>query len=164
MDDARTTPRWLRIPVLLVVGGLAAYFATCFTYALGDSMPRWVWAGNWQMFTLKDPGHSTMIAEALGEDGEWAPIDLAALFPTQWDSGPRFGTSPFRRNATWMKTLAAATCGRHPASPGAVRFTELRWNKRIGRMDQSPKKAKEKALLTWDCANGVRLPDAMVRL
>lgn len=165
----RSTPRALRLPVLGALGLLAAYFGACFWFALesGRAPPRWLhpvalWMGNWQMFTLLDAGHSALVAEVGSEAGGFTPVDLDALFPYRWESGPRYARSSFRRNRVHLEILGEATCGRLAARgepvPAEVRFAELRWKKRLGRAQQPPKGAKRKEIFTWRCGGEPRLP------
>ena len=165
----RTTPRALRLPILGALGLLAAYFAACFAFALesGRVPPRWLhpvalWMGNWQMFTLLDPGHSALVAEIGSEDQGFTSVDLDALFPYRWESGPRYARSSFRRSPVHLEILGEATCQRLAAQgeavPPAVRFAELRWKKRLGRAAQPPTGAKRKELFTWRCGGEPRRP------
>ncbi len=164
--DAHTTPRWLQLPGLLLLGALAAYLGVCYHVALGkprpalvaDWSPHALWPGTWQMFTLLDRRHSALTAEAIrGDTSE--PIDLGELFPTTWESGYRFSRSSFRKSPTRMRVLAAATCGRLAERPDEVRFTLTQWGKTLGDPDQPKNNPKVRTLLTWDCSRRVDLPE-----
>jgi hypothetical protein len=162
--DRRTTPRWLQPPALLLLLGLVAYFLTANRWALDSAgAPRWIrqnpaytWFGGWKMFTELDRDASRVDAEILVA-GEWKPIDLEALFPTQWESGPRYARSWFRNSTNAMRVLAHATCER-AGRPERVRFTVTKWRKKLGRAAKPPKDAKPKPILDWDCSDTVRLP------
>lgn len=172
VGGARTTHPALQVPVLLGLGMLAAYFIACYAFALesGRVPPRWLppvalWMGNWQMFTLLDKGHSALAAEMGSEAAGFAPVDLDALFPYRWESGPRYARASFRRSRVHLEILGEATCGRLAArgepAPEAVRFVELRWKKRLGRAKQPADHATRKELFTWRCGGAPRLPAAV---
>ena len=141
--DRRTTPRWLQPVVIVFLVVLVCYFATANFWALRtDTAPRWIvrhpaytWFGGWKMFTEIDPMASRIDAQiqVAGSD-QWQPIDLEALFPTQWESGPRYARTWFRQNPQAMKVLASSTCHRLEAQkPERVRFTVTQWQKKLGR-------------------------------
>lgn len=166
--DARTTPPWARVPVLLALLALLAYEATAYRYALYDGrredVPGWLlrnpyalWPATWQMFTLLDKRHNQIDAQVLRE-GEWVDIDLEAHFPFRWESGPRYARSSFRQSATRMRTLAQATCRRVDPRPQAVRFLHTRWGKTLGSAEQPREGARTKTILEWDCDDTFRLP------
>ncbi len=156
--DSRTTRPALRIPVLLLLLALGAYNAWCWQNALGSGEPSLArWFATWQMFTLRDPGHSEVQAEAL-IGTEWRPIDLEALFPTRWESGPRYARSSFWKSTPRMRVLAASTCGRHPDHPARVRFSVEKWEKTLGSLEQPKRKPRTQALLEWPCDRAVALP------
>ena len=162
--DARTTPRWLQPLALLVLAGLVVYFLTANRWALDSrDAPSWIrrnpaytWFGGWKMFTELDTSAARMDAE-IQVGGEWKPIDLEALFPTRWESGPRYARTWFRNSANAMKVLAHATCER-AGQPDRVRFTVTTWHKKLGRVAKPPKNAKKKPILDWDCSDSVPLP------
>jgi hypothetical protein len=157
--DARTTPSWARLPVLALLALLTGYNVWCWSHALDESAPPSTsrWFATWQMFTLLDPGHSELVAEA-EIDGQWQPVDLVALFPTKWESGPRYARSGFWENGARLRVLAAATCGRHPAHPTRVRFHSERWKKTLGQVKQPQRHLRKEDLLDWDCTKQVSLP------
>ena len=140
--DARTTPGWLRIPILAGLLALGGYNVWCWKNALGQgepSFPRWL--ATWQMFTLRDPTHSHVYAEARIGD-TWQDVDLEALFPTRWESGPprasagMMGSGASRRMPlcigfdalrTSSQGAAGCACGRavsrrRPRRPRGQRF------------------------------------------
>lgn len=163
--DARTTPGWARIPILLGLGLLAAYFLGGWAFALGAPRPAWAvklgdiwWLGNWQMFTLTDREARLFVAEA-EVDGTWQRFDMQALFPARWESGHRFNRSSWLGRPAVMRVVGQATCGRHPDAPTRVRFYQLRWRKRLGRSPlPPPEQARVSEPFTWDCARAVALP------
>jgi len=158
--------------MLVLCAVLAAYFTTAYTYALEKDIPNWLkrspwslWLGTWQMFTHIDPTSTIIEAEAK-VDGEWQDIELEALFPYRWESGPRYARSSFRRSGSRMSALAQATCSRlrvrEDVTAGRVRFRSIRWKKKKGRDPQPRAKAQVKLLLDWDCDRSVRLPSGEV--
>jgi hypothetical protein len=166
--DSRTTPPWLRVPVLMLCGLLAAYFGVAYTFALEKDVPAWLrshpwslWLGTWQMFTYVDPSFTVVYAEAR-VDGEWQDIDLEGLFPYQWESGPRYARTSFRKSPSRMRVLAQATCGRLVEKEGLraeeVRFRSERNGKTKGKNPQPKRKTKVEPLLTWDCDKRFPLP------
>jgi len=166
--DARTTPRWLRVPALLFLAALVAYQGTAYHFALEKTAPAWLmrspytfWPATWQMFTFLDKRHSRVEVLAY-VDGEWEERDLEALFPYRWESGPRYARSSFRKNRTRMRTLAQASCHRMEPRPEKVRFTVTRWTKTLGSTEQPKKGAKAEPILDWDCEDRVRLPRGKV--
>jgi hypothetical protein len=164
VDATRTTPRSLQPLALLFLLGLSAYFVTANRWALDSKgapafiarNPAYTWFGGWKMFTELDHDAVRMDAE-VEVDGRWTPIDLEALFPTMWESGPRYARTWFRKSPTAMRVLAHATCGR-AGGPDRVRFTTTTWRKKLGRMVEPPRDAKRKEVLDWDCSTSVRLP------
>ena len=147
------------------LGLLSAFFFGCYWPSLEDSQPAWIrehpwawWFGSWQMFTLLDTGQSLVVAEQQ-VNGEWTKIPLEKLFPTRWESGPRYARSAFFDNRNNMAVLGAATCGRLPQRPERVRFFRLTWPKTLGEAHpRPPKKHKRRELLDWDCRDSVSLP------
>jgi hypothetical protein len=156
--DARTTPPALRIPILACLVLLAGYNGWCWKNALGEGEPSLArWFATWQMFTLRDPGHSVVRAE-VEVAGAWTPIDLEALFPTRWESGPRYARTSFWKSTARMRVLAAATCGRHPDHPTRARFSVDRWKKTLGSSGSRRRGLTSEELLDWSCARDVSLP------
>ncbi|MFK7928230.1 MAG: hypothetical protein AB8H79_08570 [Myxococcota bacterium] len=154
MDEHRTTtPRWLRLPALILLFSVAVYFLAGFHFAMEDSKPRWVWMGVWSMFTGRDRTQNEVRAEALIE-GEWHQVELDVLFPYRWESGRRFERRNVYGSGRRLKALASATCTRLSERPQAVRFQRASWRKRLGDFDQSPAKESVKNLGEFSC--GVR--------
>ncbi len=167
--DARTTPRWARIPVLLLLGCLFGYEYAAYHYALDAEKPGWLqrnpyalWPATWQMFTYLDRRHNRVDAEVLADSGEWVAIDLEEYFPYRWESGPRYARSSFRKSPTRMRTLAQATCHRIEPRPDKIRFKHTRWGKTLGSKTQPPRKEEVSTILTWDCEDHFRLPKGEV--
>jgi len=166
--DARTTPRWLQVPALLLLLGLAAYFVAVNVYAVDMSRaPAFlrrngsiVWFGGWRMFTYLDTGHSRLVADA-ERDGEWQRVALGQLFPFRWESGPRYARSSFRRSGAYLKTLGQATCGRlaergEPAD--RVRLSTVSWRRTLGQRRQPRRGKRVRTHLVWDCDRRFGLP------
>lgn len=152
MQDARTTPPGLRIPVLLGLVAWVGYFLACGTAALDTDAADWQVMGRWQMFTVRNDRWSDIRAE--GEvAGAWQPIVLPALFPTRSESGYRY--EGFEGSDKRLGVLAAATCGRSADHPAKVRIYAQRHRLQIGRPATEDHR---KDLLTWDCADTVQLP------
>ena len=154
----RTNPPALRIPILVLLVALAGYNGWCWSNALGEGEPSLArWFATWQMFTLRDPGHSVVFGEAqIG--GEWVAVDLEALFPTRWESGPRYARSSFWKSVPRMRVLAASTCSRHPEHPTRVRFRVEKWKKTLGSLKQPKRKLTTEELLEWSCDRRISLP------
>lgn len=151
ITDARPTPAWARLPSLVGLGALAAYFLGCMYYAMDPGMPRWAAFGNWKMFTEIDKTHDAVLAEALYAEG-WERLDLEALFPTWWDSGPRYARGPFRRSGSRMRILADSACERDPRAPRRVRLTTVSWRAHPGHAAGEPPAAAKRAVaVDWDC-------------
>lgn len=151
---------------------LAVYFGTAYRWALEKDVPDWLkarpwslWLGTWQMFTYIDPSATVVLAEAQ-VDGEWQDIDLDALFPFHWESGPRYARTSFRKSGSKMRVLAEATCGRLDDRLGIqaerVRFRSERIAKTKGENPQPRRKLKKKALIDWPCGRRVTLPKGEV--
>jgi hypothetical protein len=170
--DARTTPRWLQIPVLLCMGVLVFYLTTANLWALKQHrppswtrhIPGYTWFGAWKMFTGRDPGHSMIVAQAK-VGGSWQKVKLESLFVTHWESGPRYARTWFRKSPRAMRTLAQATCGRLETQQDIVaervRFHVVRWPKKLGDKRQRPPKRawkRKKEIINWDCRRTYRLP------
>lgn len=165
MRDERTTPPALRLPALLLIALVVAWFGASYRFALGGAQPEWArpwpwawWFANWEMFTMIDDYAAIVRAEAL-VDGEWRRVDLEALFPTRWESGPRYARSAFYNSPPFMAVLADSTCGRLPTRPTKVRFHRVSWKKTLGVSNRKPPKdAQKKLLLEWSCAREVERP------
>ena len=171
-SDASTTPRWLRAPAILMCAVLAGYFGVAYTYALEKDLPAWLrshpwslWLGTWQMFTYIDPASTVVYAEAQ-VDGEWQALDLEGLFPYQWESGPRYARTSFRKSRSKMQALGAATCSRLKAQQGIaaerIRFRSERIAKTKGKNPQPKRKLKVEKLLEWTCGPKARMPSGEV--
>jgi hypothetical protein len=117
------------------------------------------------MFTHVDPSFTIVYADAR-IDGEWQSIDLEALFPYRWESGPRYARTSFRRSQTRMRTLAQATCHRLREHEGIraekVRYRAERNAKTKGVSPQPKRRTKVQNLLEWDCSRSFPLPDGAV--
>ena len=167
MSKARTTSERLQVPGLLAMGLLAAYFFLCFVMALEEEYPPLiaehpysVWLGNWQMFTLLDRRH-VMLEGQVRTGDQWEEIALESLFPTRWESGPRYGRRSFPEDVDRMYVLAQATCRRLAAagsSPDEVRFRQIRWAKVVGQSDQSIQDPEGRGLISWRCSEEYALP------
>ena len=157
--DEKTTPQWARFPILTGFFGMAIYFLLCFHFALRSGVPDWSYFGGWKMFTTRDRYHAVLEADALIE-GSWTELDLEALFPYRWDSGPRYARGPFRRNPHRLRVLAASTCNRAEEKPQAIRLRQIKWKKTLGQYEQPREEGlEEKTLLTWRCGQPVSLPN-----
>jgi hypothetical protein len=158
--DVRTTPSALRIPVLLGLAALAAYFLVCFGYGLDESAPRWAVPGGWQMFTVGSWSNTVVEADAyvVGPDGqkEWLPVDMAALFPSQFDSGARYRNIRTRGRA--MDILADSTCDRDPRHPEQVRIVLVRWTNEIGVSPHLRRGATRTTVTDWKCSKTAKRP------
>ena len=160
--DKRTTPQWARFPILVGMSGLVVYFLLCFHFALRSGVPGWSYFGGWKMFTTRDRYHAVLTADALVA-GEWSPVDLEALFPYHWDSGPRYARGPFRRNPHRIRVLAASTCNRMEENPEAIRLRQTKWKKTLGQYEQPREEGlEEKTLLTWRCDRPIELPNGRI--
>ncbi len=143
---------------LLFLVGLAAYFAVVFQLSL-TQLPKWAAPGVWQMFTLRDPTATLLVADARRGES-WEAVDLPALFPTRWDSGYRFSRASFRRSPGRMEVLGASTCLRLPEPAEEVRFTEQRWRRVLG--SNQRRRYTETVIHTHRCGSKVRLPGGRV--
>lgn len=156
---------WLRIPALLLVAFTATWFALAYSFSLNTPQPAWArshpwvwWFANWEMFTLLDDYASVVQGEAL-YDGKWRPIDLEALFPTKWESGPRYTRSAFYGNPLWMSTFGEATCNRLERKPEKVRFFRIVWKKELGVSSRpAPTGMRHRPLTEWTCGQPVPQP------
>jgi hypothetical protein len=158
--DARTTPRALQVPVVLLLGALAVYFAASFGYALGPGMPAWAKWGNWQMFSVAGHSNSALDAE-LELDGEWVPVDLETLFPSRFESGPRYRQLR-NRPGIGMQVLADSACDRDPRQPTAIRMYDVHWPIVPGEDPYLRKKARRKKILEWRCSKHAPRPGGVV--
>ena len=145
---------------------LAAYLLFCAAHTLGrrpvpEGIPSGlVWFGSWEMFTLKDDGAHAFEALAYTREGP-QPVDLEALFPTEWESGSRF-----QRAANRQKPIADAVCHaiceRHPDEPLAVELIELSWTRTPGVFEPDPPgRARRKTLVRWVCETPLAKPVAI---
>jgi hypothetical protein len=155
--DARTTPPALRGVVLLFLAGAFVYFGACYRYAHETTFPAWVYPGQWQMFTSKETWHHDVIASA-ELDGVAVKVDLEALIPSTWDSGPRYARGPFRNNPSRMRVLAYSICARMKPTPDVVMLGELKWKARFGVSPSERGAPESKARLEFRCGSDVALP------
>ena len=135
----------------------AIYFGACYRCALADELPTWAVLGQWSMFTEKEVWHHDLYATAMFGTRE-APVDLTALFPSQWDSGPRYVRGPFRNNPDRLKILAHSVCGRMDPSPNRVAIGEIRWPAHPGVSPLQRDDGERRPLIEVGCAARVRLP------
>lgn len=157
--DARTAPRWLQPLQLGFLAIVVAYFVGVFQISLSPSMPRWAMPGIWQMFTLRDPNASQVVAFAK-RGGDWEPVDLATLFPSRWGSGYRYSRNSVKKSRSRMRVLGASTCVRLAPTPDVVRFVERRWDKVLGSTARA--NPRERELLVHRCSARVRLADGRI--
>ncbi len=159
--DARSTPGWLRVPGLFLLLAQLTIFGLGLVYAHGvvaHTAPRWImkvesiaYFGNWKMFTLVDKKQRDMDGYALYGD-VWEPIDLPALFPARWESGPRYARKTIRRSGRHLSVLASATCGRLERTPERVKLVDIRWRSKLGQREQPRTgKVRETKLIEWQC-------------
>ncbi len=161
--DARTTPGWLRLPALALCLGIAFWFGSAIVHQETGEDETWLvdhphlfWFARWSMFTYRNRTQVDVDAE-VRYDREWQRINLPEFFPARWDSGYRYTRTGFRRSRHKMSVLGAALCDRMEASPDherptEVRFTEVTWRKRLGRVEQPrPDNANVRPLVTWQC-------------
>ncbi|MCP4808747.1 MAG: hypothetical protein GY913_16140 [Proteobacteria bacterium] len=163
MSD-RTTPRAWRVPVLIGLALFVGYLLLCVSHTLGRKEPTGLlaeqpgilWFGTWEMFTLRDGGNKAVTARA-HIDGSFQDVDLEALFPTRWESGPRYQRTAWR--VPYLgQMLAYSTCQRLPEAR-AVEISKVTWWKEIGRADlEPPPDAKTEVLLVWPCHETPELP------
>jgi len=109
------------------------------------------------MFTLKDDSAHAFEARAR-VDGAVVPVDLEALFPTQWESGSRFQRAANRARPV-ADAVCHAICERHPDQPAAVELIEVRWTRTPGVWEPDPpERATRKTLMQWSCGQELELP------
>jgi hypothetical protein len=167
MADSRTTPALLRWPGFVFLTALVAYFALCGHTTLKQNATPfgrdhyWAsWLGSWWMFTYRSDTHKAIELEQQ-VDGQWLPVDEAALFPTRWESGLRFERPYFRQVPQLTAMLAHATCRRLERAggrPAMVRVSEARWRKTLGQVEQPRANVKLTELLVLPCDTKVPLP------
>ncbi|MBM4368187.1 MAG: hypothetical protein FJ102_18390 [Deltaproteobacteria bacterium] len=156
-DDRRTTPDALRWPALGLLVLTFAYFGACYRYALSPDMPAWSYPAQWSMFTEKETWHHDVGAQ-MSVDGVVSTVDLEALFPSRWDSGPRYVRGPFRNNPRRMTTLAQAICRRAEPKPDRVVAGDVRWRARIGVPASDRPVVEQRVLVDFDCDEEYPLP------
>lgn len=155
--DARTTPPALRPLVLAFLASAFAYFGACYHYATSDTFPEWVYPGQWAMFTFKETWHHDVIAAAERE-GQTVTVDLPALFPSTWDSGPRYVRGPFRNNPARMRVLAYSICQRLKPTPDVVTVGEVKWKARFGVSPSVRADPQSQTRLIFTCGSDIPLP------
>lgn len=148
--DVRTTPRARQIPVLLGIATVAWYFAVCVPHAMSEDAPRWSALGNWKMFTTKSTVHAELRAYARVGDA-WEPTDLRALFPSTWESGPRYARPSFWETPERVAILEAALCTRDPRAPEEVGLSLVTWPARPGEAPLPPHDPQERPLAHRRC-------------
>ncbi len=155
--DARTTPPALRGVVLLFLTGAFVYFGCCYVNAFEASLPTWAYAGQWQMFTSRETWHHDVVASA-ERDGVAVKVDLEDLFPSTWDSGPRYVRGPFRNSPSRMAMLASSICSRMKPAPEVVTLGEVKWKVRFGVSPSDRGTPESKARLEFRCGTHVARP------
>jgi hypothetical protein len=172
VPDARTTPPRLRMPALVLLLALVAWFGVCYRFALVSlgvaeapaAVAAWsdlFWLGRWRMFTDTRPEHVDLLAEARVAEA-WQSIHLAAFYPSRRDEGPGYLRDDFLEHPKRLEALAAATCARIPGPPERIRFTLVRWPKTLGHVDQPRDGATTREVLDVPCA-GARRGEAILR-
>jgi hypothetical protein len=132
--DLRQDLRWLAL------AALAAYFVVAYRVALSDlgvaeppaaarAAKSLTWLGRWRMVTELRDHHVILEAEAQ-RAGQWAPVDLSAVFPSQRDEGPGHQRDDLYRSPRRLDRLGAALC--HRSGADAVRFAVHRFPKTLG--------------------------------
>jgi hypothetical protein len=159
--DARTTPRWLRVPTLVAVGLLLVYLFVSYRQALaglgvaeppaGITMLNDIfWLGRWRMFTELRNTHTDLEVE-LRAGASRTPVDLTRLYPSRWPDGPGYLRDDFYRHERRVAALAVDVCER-VGTPGAeVGVTLVTWTKTLGQVAQPRTDARRQTLLTWVC-------------
>ena len=166
--DARTTPPWLRAPAVGLIGLTALWFALSYGFALGGAQPAWArpwpwvwWFANWEMFTLLDDHASRVGAEAM-YDGEWHNIHLEELFPSRWESGPRYDRPAFYNRKDYMAVLGDSTCGRLERKTDRLRFYRVTWKKTPGvATRREPKGTNRRYFFDWTCGQPAPRPQGV---
>lgn len=153
--DRRTTPTALRLPVLGALAAVALYFAACLTQDLAERKSTWAIWGGWQMFTVGSWWNTVVEADAW-IDGAWQPMDLEALFPSQFESGPRYRNIKQRGRA--MDVLADSACDRDPRQPEKVRIVLVKWKNRLGVSPHLRPGATREPVMEWACSRTARRP------
>lgn len=166
MPARRTTPTWLQVPGLVLLLLVAGYELVAMRYALApaETWPGWLrespyslWPATWKMFTERDRTHRDMYARVLRQ-GQWEEIDLLPLFPSRWESGPRYIRTPFWREARNRNTLSQAVCQRLPERPDVVELWLIDWRKTLGQREQPLRDEERKLLSRWRCDDSQPLP------
>ena len=163
ITDIKTTPRWMQPIALFMVLAFAAYFLIAFWPPYGMKTPPWVSFGRWRMFTSKVTTHVGIEVRAIASPG--APptkVDVDAMFPYRWGSGPRHQYPWFRKRGSALRMLSEATCKRIEPTPYQMTVVEQRWRMTPGRYVQPKRKVKEKVLLNWRCGSPLRMPPGEV--
>jgi len=160
----------LQAPAAVALCLFALYFAVCYRSSLSllgvaerpffhDEAHAALWMGRWRMFTRPATRNTAVEGQARYAGGEdWAPLDLEALFPARWESGPRYVRGSFRDNRGRMRVFAAATCGRLDPTPEEVRFEKVWWRVVVGKDPTARRNARRAELLRWSCEAPVKLP------
>ena len=166
MNDARTTPKRLRIPVLVLLATFLAYFTGCFAleFIEGPGKAKFLAPyriyGQWNMFTLKAVWQKQLKATAL-RNGNWEGIDLPSMYKARWESGPRYQRPYFLRKTGLLPLLTNSICKRLDPPAEKVRLYRVRWKRRLGQT-QEAKNQEINELITWDCRRGIRQPGGTV--
>lgn len=158
--DARTTSPKHRALVLVVLVGAFVYFGACYVAVWGTSLPVWAYPGQWSMFTKKETWHHDVVATAHYGVGR-EKVNLQALFPSTWDSGPRYIRGAFRNDPAKVRVLAHSVCQRMTPMPDSVSISETRWRARIGVSADRRREEQQRPLTEHACSEKVNLPAGM---
>ena len=154
MSAPTTTPVRLRLPVLVLLAGVALYLllgAHSAVQILSGQPPGAdpFWLGRFKMFTDLRPHHTALVAE-VRQGGAWRALALEEAVPSSWQEGPGYNRSSFYRHPDRLAALAAAVC--EHAGAEAVRLGVTRWEKTLGSAEQPPTGLERRALLEVGCA------------
>lgn len=144
---------------LLALGGLGLYFLLAYRVALGTlgvaelpagtpNLLAVTWLGRWKMFTDLRAEHWDLVAE-VEVGGAWRAVDLGARYPSHWDEGPGYLRDDYYRDARRLGELARDLCTVDGAT--AARFTEQRWAKSRGQLDQPRADVRTTTLGSFPC-------------
>ncbi len=138
------------------------YFLATFHFALKQSLPEWSIYGNFQMFTFRSLSHVKVRAEIvkmLEYEKQIEPVNLEDLFPSKWESGPRYQRASFLSSPTKMRIFAKSICHRSKVHTGEVRIYRDTWPVTAGVHPNEAKSKITEMIMVFQCQQKIRLPN-----
>jgi hypothetical protein len=141
---------WYEYFFIFTIVVFVAYSLACFHLTKQNNNKPWIELGKWTMFTNFARYHYEITSEA-SIDGVWKKVDMLELFPSIWDSGPRYHRSVVWKSSKRLKMLAASICARTDGPVTKVRIYREYWPIILGVPASNREFTKKKRIISWKC-------------